>query len=123
MQLEGDRAFAAVDVPAELAYDRTGPGTPAGRYLRQFWIPVAEINDVKPARAKTITIMSEKFTLYRGESGAALQSVAGRVCRIVQRQLRGLTVLAPTVTSTDPARAPPIASCPRLSGSRSLLEV
>lgn len=71
MQLEGERAFAAVDVPEELAYDRTGPDTPAGRYLRQFWIPVAQITDVKPARAKTITIMSEKFTLYRGESGAA----------------------------------------------------
>lgn len=71
MQIEDQRAFAAVDVPAELAYDRTGPNTPAGRYLRQFWLPVAEIADVKPARAKTITIMSEKFTLYRGESGAA----------------------------------------------------
>jgi 5,5'-dehydrodivanillate O-demethylase oxygenase subunit len=70
MQLEGERAFAAVDVPEELAYDRTGPNTPAGRYLRQFWIPVAQITDVKPARAKTITIMSENFTLYRGESGA-----------------------------------------------------
>lgn len=71
MQIEDQRAFAAVDVPEELAYDRTGPNTPAGRYLRQFWLPVAEIADVKPARAKTITIMSEKFTLYRGESGAA----------------------------------------------------
>jgi 5,5'-dehydrodivanillate O-demethylase len=78
MRLESDRAFAAVDVPVELAYDRTGPGTPAGRYLRQFWIPVAEIADVKPARAKTITIMSEKFTLYRGESGAA--HLIGHLC-------------------------------------------
>jgi 5,5'-dehydrodivanillate O-demethylase oxygenase subunit len=78
MQLESERAFAAVDVPAELAYDRTGPGTPAGRYLRQFWIPVAEIADVKPARAKTITIMSEKFTLYRGESGAT--HLIGHLC-------------------------------------------
>src|SRR5579875_3925991 len=69
MQRESERAFAAVDVPLELAYDKTGPNTPAGRYLRQFWIPVAEIADVKPARAKTITIMSEQFTLYRGESG------------------------------------------------------
>jgi 5,5'-dehydrodivanillate O-demethylase len=78
MQLERERAFAAVDVPAELAYDRTGPGTPAGRYLRQFWIPVAEIADVKPARAKTITIMSENFTLYRGESGAT--HLIGHLC-------------------------------------------
>jgi 5,5'-dehydrodivanillate O-demethylase len=65
------RASSAVNIPEELAYDRTGPNTPAGRYLRQFWTPVAEVTDVKPGRAKTITIMSEKFTLYRGESGAA----------------------------------------------------
>jgi 5,5'-dehydrodivanillate O-demethylase len=78
MQELGQRAFAAVEVPEELAFDRTGPDTAAGRYLRQFWIPVAEINDVKPGRAKTITIMSENFTLYRGESGAA--HLIGHLC-------------------------------------------
>ena len=78
MQVDDYRAFTAVDVPKELAYDRTGPNTPAGRYLRQFWIPVAQITDVKPARAKTITIMSEKFTLYRGESGDA--HLIGHLC-------------------------------------------
>jgi len=71
MQLEDQRPFSAVRVPEQIAYDRTGPDTPAGRYLRQFWIPVAELADVKPGRAKTITIMNEEFTLYRGESGAA----------------------------------------------------
>ena len=71
MQLEEKRAFAAVDTPTELAFDRTGPDTPAGRYLRQFWIPVAMLDDVKPGRAKTITVMSEKFTLYRGQAGEA----------------------------------------------------
>jgi 5,5'-dehydrodivanillate O-demethylase len=78
MQLESQRAASAVDVPAELAYDRTGPGTPAGRYLRQFWIPVAELGDVKPNRAKTITIMSEQFTLFRGESG--VPHLVGHFC-------------------------------------------
>lgn len=78
MQLEEQRTFAAVDVPEELAYDKTGPKTAAGRYLRQFWVPVATIDDVKPGRAKTIQIMSEKFTLYRGESGAA--HVIGHFC-------------------------------------------
>jgi 5,5'-dehydrodivanillate O-demethylase len=50
---------------------RTGPGTPAGRYLRQFWQPVYHTVDLAPGRAVTIRIMSEDFTLYRGESGQA----------------------------------------------------
>jgi len=78
MQLDEKRPFAAVDAPAELAFDRTGPNTPAGRYLRQFWIPVAMVDDVKPGRAKTITIMSENFTLYRGENGDA--HLVGHLC-------------------------------------------
>jgi 5,5'-dehydrodivanillate O-demethylase len=48
---------------------RTGPGTPAGRYLRQFWQPVYHSIDLAPGRAVTIRIMSEDFTLYRGEGG------------------------------------------------------
>jgi 5,5'-dehydrodivanillate O-demethylase len=50
---------------------RTGPGTPAGRYLRQFWQPVYHSVDLKPGRPVTIRIMSQDFTLYRGESGQA----------------------------------------------------
>jgi 5,5'-dehydrodivanillate O-demethylase len=48
---------------------RTGPGTPAGRYLRQFWQPIYHSVDLKPGRAVTLRIMSEEFTLYRGQSG------------------------------------------------------
>ena len=51
-------------------YDKVGPGTPAGEYLRRFWMPVALLDDVKPGRAKTVKILSELFTFYRGESGA-----------------------------------------------------
>jgi len=50
---------------------RTGPGTLAGRYLRMFWQPVFRSEDLKPGRAKPIRIMSEDFTLFRGETGAA----------------------------------------------------
>jgi 5,5'-dehydrodivanillate O-demethylase oxygenase subunit len=50
---------------------RTGPGTPAGRYLRQFWQPVYHSVDLKPGSAVTIRIMSQDFTLYRGQSGQA----------------------------------------------------
>ena len=53
----------------ELAY--TGPGTLAGRYLRRFWQPVYHAPDLPPGRAKPLRIMSEDFTLYRGEDGTA----------------------------------------------------
>ena len=47
----------------------TGPGTPAGRYLRRFWQPVFRAEDLPPGCALPIRIMSEDFTLYRGEEG------------------------------------------------------
>jgi 5,5'-dehydrodivanillate O-demethylase len=50
---------------------RTGPGTPAGRYLRQFWQPVYHSVDLAAGQAVTIQIMSETFMLYRGQSGEA----------------------------------------------------
>jgi 5,5'-dehydrodivanillate O-demethylase len=50
---------------------RAGPGTPAGRYLRQFWQPVYHSVDLAAGRAVTIRIMSQDFALYRGQSGAA----------------------------------------------------
>ena len=47
----------------------TGPGTLAGRYLRMFWQPVYYAVDLPAGRAVPIRIMSEDFTLYRGEGG------------------------------------------------------
>src|SRR5207237_10082704 len=47
----------------------TGPGTLAGRYLRQFWQPVYRAQDLPPGRGKPIKIINEDFTLYRGEDG------------------------------------------------------
>jgi len=49
----------------------TGPGTIAGRYMRLFWQPVFVSRELARGRAKPIKIMSEDFTLYRGESGKA----------------------------------------------------
>src|ERR1051325_1252722 len=59
--------------PAEEWRDfvHTGPGTLAGRYLRLFWQPVCRAQDIEAGRTKPIRIMSEDFTLYRGESGTA----------------------------------------------------
>jgi 5,5'-dehydrodivanillate O-demethylase len=52
-------------------FAHTGPGTLAGRYLRRFWQPVSEAAHLAPGHAKPIRIMSEDFTLYRGEEGGA----------------------------------------------------
>jgi 5,5'-dehydrodivanillate O-demethylase len=49
----------------------TKPGTPGGVFMRQFWIAVGRSRDLPKARAKPIRIMSEDYTLYRGESGKA----------------------------------------------------
>src|SRR5580692_9132520 len=48
----------------------TGPGTLAGRYLRQFWQPVFHSAEVAPGQSKAVRIMGQDFTLYRGASGA-----------------------------------------------------
>jgi 5,5'-dehydrodivanillate O-demethylase len=48
----------------------TGPGTPAGLYMRQFWQPVYHCADIAVGDTVPLRIMSEEFTLYRGESGA-----------------------------------------------------
>lgn len=62
-----------------------GPGTLGGRFLRRFWQPVFASNDLPPGRAMPISIMGEKFTLYRGESGAA--HVVGYRCAHRSTQL------------------------------------
>jgi 5,5'-dehydrodivanillate O-demethylase len=56
---------------AELDLALTGPGTPGGAFMRQFWIAIERSEDLKPGRAKPIRIMSEDYALYRGASGQA----------------------------------------------------
>lgn len=63
----GSNTFAATGHE----YVHTGPGTPAGRYLRRFWQPVACSHELPAGRAKPVRIMGEDFTMYRGEGGAA----------------------------------------------------
>ena len=50
-------------------FHHTGPGALAGRYLRMFWQPVYHSDDLPSGHAKPIRIMSEDFTLFRGEGG------------------------------------------------------
>ena len=48
----------------------TGPGSLAGKYLRRFWHPIHRAEELECGAAKPIQIMSERFTLYRGATGA-----------------------------------------------------
>jgi 5,5'-dehydrodivanillate O-demethylase len=66
-----DRALMASPAPTDggLDFVQTGPGTIGGRYMRRFWHPVLRAEELAPGRAKPIRIMSEDFTLYRGETG------------------------------------------------------
>ena len=52
------------------AVTQTGPGTPAGRLLRQYWQPVATEADL-PADGSPLplTVMNEKLVLFRDETG------------------------------------------------------
>ena len=49
----------------------TKPGTPGGAFMRQFWVAVARSKDIAVGEAKPLRIMSEDFTIYRGEDGEA----------------------------------------------------
>jgi 5,5'-dehydrodivanillate O-demethylase len=57
--------------PAEDINDfvHTGPGTLAGRYLRRFWQPVYQTEDLKTGWSVPITVLGENLTLFRGSSG------------------------------------------------------
>ncbi|MBM2809670.1 MAG: hypothetical protein HW416_429 [Chloroflexi bacterium] len=55
------------DLRTPVDFVHTGPGTPAGRWLRTFWQPVYRAEDLRDGRAVPIRIMGEDFTLYRGE--------------------------------------------------------
>jgi 5,5'-dehydrodivanillate O-demethylase len=61
----GSRRYTKADY---LDHAHTGPGTLAGRWMRTFWQPVYCAADLLPGHAKPVRIMSEDFTLYRGEA-------------------------------------------------------
>ena len=47
----------------------TRPDTLAGTFMRRFWHPIHRAEDLRAGQAKPIEIMSERFTLYRGDTG------------------------------------------------------
>jgi len=65
--------MAPLDQVARTEVDLTStrPGTPGGKFMRQFWIALGRAEDLAVGQAKPIRIMSEDYALYRGESGKA----------------------------------------------------
>src|ERR1700730_6733212 len=56
-------------IPAWRDFAHTRPGTLAGRYLRSFWQPIWRSKDLQVGRPRPLRVMSQDYTLYRGESG------------------------------------------------------
>lgn len=54
-----------------MLWERTGPDSPCGRYLRRFWHPVFRSCDLRPGRAQRIRALNQYFTLFRGMTGRA----------------------------------------------------
>jgi len=65
MNLIHPRAEDTIDIASTL------PGTPGGKFMRQFWIAVDRAEDLAVGQAKPIRIMGEDYALYRGASGKA----------------------------------------------------
>jgi 5,5'-dehydrodivanillate O-demethylase len=51
------------------AFYQTGPDTLGGKYQRLFWHPIATSESLLPGKTRPVKLLSEKFTLYRGETG------------------------------------------------------
>jgi 5,5'-dehydrodivanillate O-demethylase len=69
--------MSPLDTPArppeagEIDLALTGPGTPGGTFMRQFWIAVERAEDVARGQVKPTRIMGEDYAVYRGASGQA----------------------------------------------------
>ena len=70
MTMTGD-SNAQLDPIVEQIDDfvHTGPGTPAGRYLRRYWQPIYVAEKLPKGKIVPIRILGEELALYRGESG------------------------------------------------------
>ena len=64
-----------VDVPSQarrrhsVDLATTAPGTPGGIFMRQFWHAIGLSAELPAGRSRPLRIMSEDYTLYRGQSG------------------------------------------------------
>ncbi len=66
---------------ADLEIATTRPGTPGGIFMREFWQVLYRSQDLPCGHAKPIRIMSEDYTLYRGQSGRVQRPPRPLRCR------------------------------------------
>jgi 5,5'-dehydrodivanillate O-demethylase oxygenase subunit len=66
---EGNAAMTAAEEHTQ--FEKTGPRTLAGRYLRRFWHPIFVSKELVASRAMPIRLLGDDFVLYRGEQGGA----------------------------------------------------
>src|SRR5438094_9482903 len=58
---------------------RTGPGTPMGALVRQYWIPVVLSSElVAGGRVKRVQLLGERLIAFRAKSGRP--GLVGEVC-------------------------------------------
>ncbi|MCW5689269.1 MAG: aromatic ring-hydroxylating dioxygenase subunit alpha, partial [Pseudolabrys sp.] len=49
---------------------RTGPGTPAGRLMRQYWQPAALVDELKGNRPiKPVRLFGEDLVMFKDDKG------------------------------------------------------
>lgn len=58
---------------------RVGPGTPMGRLLRSYWIPVVQSAEIEAGfKAKRVALLGERLVVYRTSAGKP--AIAGEYC-------------------------------------------
>ena len=65
----GTQEAGSADDIGFTSVEKTGPGTLAGTYLRTFWQPVLHSHELKINQARSLRILGQNLTIYRGASG------------------------------------------------------
>ena len=56
---------------------RVGPDTPGGKLLRNYWQPVALVDEFDGVRdVKAVQVLGERFVLFRNKDGNSGSSIA-----------------------------------------------
>jgi len=59
-----------LDSQTQETLTRIGPGTPMGRLMRHYWLPVLASCDLGSGSARAVTVLCEKLVVFRDTKGA-----------------------------------------------------
>lgn len=65
----GEPDVTDVISPTDPNFARVENGALAGRYIAQFWQPIAIASDYQPGTARRVKVIGNWYTVYRGEDG------------------------------------------------------